>query len=186
MPNGGYREEVLNVLLAQLLADRGLVTTPESAVRSAEDARRLPDVLVVFQGLRLVVEGKYDDAQASTAVLTQATERVEQGVAHIGVAVLYPRRLAHVPFDDLPAELAASELSIAICTEDGSHGWTQGDLDYLGDLLRRAFEEIIEEDVVAAAVEALEAGVADFSRTALRLPGAVSRLADVLGIAGPP
>jgi hypothetical protein len=186
MSNGGFREEVLNVLLAQLLNERGLVTTPESAVRSVEDARRLPDVLVVFQGLRLVIEGKYDGAPAANAVLTQATERVEQGVAHIGVAVLYPSRLANVAFDDLPTELATSELNIAICTEEGSKGWSQGDLDFLGDLLRRAFDEIVEEDVVTAAVEALEAGVADFSRTALRLPGAVSRLADVLGIAGPP
>lgn len=54
MRTGGFREEVLNVALAELLAERGVVSLPEQAVLSAQQ-RRLLDVLVVFQGLRTVI-----------------------------------------------------------------------------------------------------------------------------------
>jgi len=43
----GYRQEVFNVLLAQLLQERGVITAPESIVRSGpERARRMPDLII--------------------------------------------------------------------------------------------------------------------------------------------
>src|SRR5665647_2456959 len=90
MATGGSREEVLNVILAQLLSERGLISLPETVLRRAEGTR-LPDVRVVFRGLRTSIEGKYSDVpNAKSIVLGQARERVEEGIAHIGIAVLYP------------------------------------------------------------------------------------------------
>lgn len=57
MATDGFREEVLNVVLAQLLSERGLVSLPEAVLRSA-DGTRLPDVRVVFRGLHTSIEGK--------------------------------------------------------------------------------------------------------------------------------
>src|SRR5690242_1902058 len=110
-PSGGHREEVLNVVLAQLLNERGVVSTPEQAL-TLEKRRKLPDVMMVFQGLRTVIEGKVEAAAASDAVLGQAVERVEQGVAHIGIAVVYPSDLRKISFEKLPKALASAELRI--------------------------------------------------------------------------
>ena len=95
MTTGGYREEVFNVLLALLLHQRGVVTAPEQAYRQAVDSRRrVPDVLVVFQGLPTVIKGKVDDRpDAAGEALLQAQEWVNRGIAHIGNVVLYPRNL---------------------------------------------------------------------------------------------
>ncbi|MDP3063549.1 MAG: hypothetical protein Q8O40_10150, partial [Chloroflexota bacterium] len=77
MVAGKYREEVLNVLLALLLSERGVVTAPEQSFRDAiEHRRHIPDVLVVFQGLRTVIEGKVDDQpSAAQNALQDAQER---------------------------------------------------------------------------------------------------------------
>ncbi len=53
-----FRQEVLNVLLAQLLHERGLVAAPEQVLRRPEEAVAMPDVLVDFQGLRMAIEGE--------------------------------------------------------------------------------------------------------------------------------
>ena len=51
------RQEVLNVLFAQLLEERGLVAAPEQIISRLDlRTRRMPDVLVDFQGLRLAIE----------------------------------------------------------------------------------------------------------------------------------
>src|SRR5262245_14226028 len=88
-----FREEVLNVELAKLLENRGLLSVPET-IRAATAGRnhRLPDITIAdLWGLRTTLEGKFDGgAQARNQVLQQARERVEEGISSIGVAVAYP------------------------------------------------------------------------------------------------
>lgn len=83
------RQEVLNVLLAQLLRDRGLIAAPEQVLRPPAGTAKLPDVIVDFQGLRLVLEAEFDGVPgAKDRAYRKAQERVDQAIAHIGVAVL--------------------------------------------------------------------------------------------------
>jgi hypothetical protein len=160
-----FREEVLNVVLAQLLGERAVVSTPEQ-IEKWDRGRRLPDVLVEYQGLRTVVEGKVDDrGQARADVEANARERVEEGVAHIGIAALYPPELRSLPsLVALRDGLTSAMLEIAIFTEGGTDGWMPATLDQLAELLRRTFDQLVEEDVVARAVEDLEDGVDVFAR----------------------
>lgn len=182
----GYREEVLNVLLAQLLDEQGIVSAPERSVKRATQTRRVPDVLVLFRGLRTAIEGKVDDhPTAAEDVLRDARGRVEQGIAHIGVAILYPAALRQIPFPSLKGELSKTRLPIAICSEAGEQGWTDGDTNYLGAMLRRTFDQLIEEDVVTQAVAALDAGVEVFAQAISTSPAAIERSAEVLGIGEP-
>jgi len=187
MSDTGYREEVFNVLLALLLHQRGVVTAPEQSLKQAVEGRRhVPDVLVSFQGLRTVIEGKVDDQpQAQEAVLLQAQERVTRGIAHIGVAVLYPATLRNVPFANLTDSLAHCTFRVAVCSEAGETGWSEGGLDYLADLLRRTFHQLVKEDVVSKAVEALSAGINEFARLTFTSPATVERARQVLGIGEP-
>jgi len=180
----GYRQEVFNVLLAQLLRERGVITAPEEAlVATPERKRRIPDVIVTFQGLRLVIEGEVDDQpDAEKRAMLSARMRVVEGISHIGVAVIYPAYLRSVEFKELKPEIQKSSFSIVIITEAGEAGPTKGNLNDLENGLRRAFEKLIEEDVVAQAVAVLEASVEKFAGSVVYKPGVVSRLAKNLGI----
>jgi hypothetical protein len=186
MSNAGYREEVLNVLLAQLLDEQGIVSAPEQSLKRASKTRRVPDVLVLFRGLRTAIEGKVDDHPTAVEdVLKDARGRVEQGIAHIGIAVLYPPALRQIKFPSLKNELSKARLRIAIYSEAGQQGWSDGDVNYLGAMLRRTFDQLVEEDVVTQAVAALDAGVEVFAQAINASPAAIERSAELLGIGEP-
>jgi len=178
-----YREEVFNVYLAELLRDRGVVGVPESVTRQGR-RRRMPDVVVEFFGLRVMLEGKVGDVpQAHVKALEAARNRLEQGIAQIGVAVVYPATLRNA--SDVKAALAQSELDIAVVTESREGGYTKGNIDYLKSALTLAFDHLVEEDVVAQAVAALDAGIDRFSDSVIGKPGVIQRLADALDLMEP-
>ena len=185
MPDVRHREEVLNVILAQLLHDRGVVSAPEQLLHRAfrPSERRMPDVLVTFQGLRTAIEGKVNDQPGvEGAVLQAARERVEEGIAHLSIALLYPPELRQTPFDNLRDELPRARLRLAICSEAGQEGWMDGDLDHLAELLRRTYDQLIREDVVSWAVQIIGDGVDGFADIIMDSPASVDRAADALGI----
>jgi len=183
--NSGFREEVFNVLLALILHERGVVTAPEQSLRQAiEQRRHVPYVLVFYRGLRTVIEGKVaDKAGAGERALEQARDRVNSGIAHIGIALLYPAEIRKVPsFGDVQKFIAQCSFRIAICSESGETGWTEGGIDYLADVLRGAFEQLVREDAVTKAVEALNAGLDQFASSVFISPATVRRSAEILGI----
>jgi len=180
----GFRQEVLNVILAQLLQERGVASAPESVMRAPfEPGRRMPDVLVYFRGLRTAIEGEVDDQpDAEQRALESAQERVTQGIAHIGVAVVYPADLRHGSFEHLRDLLTSAVLKIAVATESEVTSFTSGDVNYLDTALRRAFDQLVREDVVSRAVAILDEGVEAFAGLVAPKAGCVGRLALVLGI----
>jgi len=185
MSNSGYREEVFNVLLALLLHERGVVTAPEQSLRQAiEQRRRVPDVLVVYRGLRTVIEGKVaDKAGAGEKALGQARDRVNSGIAHVGIALLYPAAIRKIAsFSELQGFLSSCTFKVAVCSETGETGWTEGGLDYLADVLRGTFEQLVREDAVVKAVDVLNAGIEEFAHLVFTSPATVDRAAEILGI----
>ena len=186
MPDGGYREEVLNVVLALLLLRRGVVNAPEQVLRGALAYRRaMPDVIVEMRGLRVAIEGKVEDnPNTLAAALGQARERVERGLAHLAVAVVYPASLRQVAFSQLEAALAEARLQGTIYSETASLEWS-GDVNDLIEHLRRALEGLVAQDVVAQAAEELRTGVDNFSRTVYRTPALAERARQELGISQP-
>lgn len=185
MTTGHYREEVFNVLLALLLHERGVVAAPEQSLKMAlEERRHVPDVLVLFRGLRTVIEGKVaDKPDAADRALAQSRDRVNAGIAHIGIALLYPARIRKIPsFAELKAALADSNFKIAVCSEAGETGWTEGGIDYLSDMLRRTFDQLVREDVVTKAVETLSAGVDQFAKDVFTNEATIQKAAEILGI----
>ncbi len=189
MPRSGFRQEVLNVCLAQLLGERGIVSVPEQAYKNADvDHAKFPDVLVTYQGLRTAIEGEVgDQSNAHEKALESARKRVEKNIALIGVAIVYPKPLRQKRhLDELNTALSKAVLEIAVCSEAGEQDWAQGDLDYLADLLRRTFHSLVKEDVVTEAVEQLNGGVADFAQYALANPTFIERATSILGVGEPP
>lgn len=178
----GFRQEVLNVLLAQVLAERGIVAVPETILKSSVGNRKMPDVLVEYQGLRVMIEGEVESPQARAKALKSAHKRVEDGIAHIGIAVVYPASLRDADFATVKDDLAASTLHIAVVVESGDGDFVQGDVTSLEHALRTAFDHLIKEDVVAEAVAAIDAGVEKFASVITFTTGNIARLANALGI----
>lgn len=198
-----HREEVLNVILALLLHRRGIVAAPEQILLSHLERRRaMPDVLVHYQGLRTAIEGRTAITQAAqTALLRKTRDRVQKGIAHLGIAIAYPASLREAPFEQLEQELARACLRFAVISEveDIQLGlrlpnepepedlimpavWIEGDLGNLTDVLRRTYERLVREDVVQRAAESIRAGIVELSEVILRSPGSVGRSATALGI----
>jgi hypothetical protein len=182
--SNSYRQEVFNVLLAQLLQERGVATAPESIIKlGIEKARRMPDVIVNFHGLRTAIEGEISgQPHAQKKALESARKRVEEGLAHIGIAIVYPKHLCKVAFTRLKSELAKGELSIAILTESGQTGFVAGDVDYLESTLRQTFDQLVREDIVAVAVAELDLGIGQFAECIVENEGSVGRMANILGV----
>ena len=178
----GFRQEVFNTELARLLSERGIDASPED-VQATQKGRRLPDVLFDFAGLRTIIECEVDDQPNSQRKAVQlASERVDDGLAHIGIALIYSAALRDVPFQTLAKEMANSTFQIAVITEAGSGDFVSGTVDDLTNLLRNAFDQLVREDVVKSAIAKLEVGINRFAAVVAPQAGTVKRLAQVLGI----
>lgn len=186
-PAGGsaprFREEVLNVRLADLLSKRGSLAIPET-IEATSHGRRLPDVVIGnLHGLRIIIEGKVGGTQhAQDQVELDASGRVEQGLASICIAVLYPPELREVPSTGLESEMARARLRFRVYSEDSSGEWNEGTIDNVGEVLRRAYEGLAREDLVEKAAEVLDAALHEAAGKFMRIGSAPARFRAALGI----
>jgi len=181
----GYRQEVFNVLLAQILGRHGVISAPEIILKAKPGMkRRMPDVLVSFLGLRLIIEGEVEDApKAEDRALNSARQRVEEGLAHIGVAVVYPALLRKIDkFDQVKRELEDCQLKVAIVNESGESGFTVANIKQLIDKLYQTFDQLIQEDVVKRATAILDEAVEKVAPVFAKIPGFPEEAARILGI----
>ena len=195
------RQEVLNVLMAQLLQERGVVAAPEQIVKDPFGARRMPDVLVDFQGLRLVIEGEFASNAAKQKASKSALKRVEDGIAHIGMALIYPVSLRDLApnVTRLKEALAETPLQFAVITESeavesqltlpdlpakrsGLISFERGDLNALVAALQRSYEQLLQDQVLQRAVEAMENGIGVFISSLNIQPATTARFASALEI----
>ncbi|MBM3473439.1 MAG: hypothetical protein FJX75_09240 [Armatimonadetes bacterium] len=179
------RQEVVNVVLAECLQDAGLTAVPEQIIRAAASGDvRLPDVIVDFQGLRLAIEGEFattPDAEAKA--IAKATSRVEEGLAHLGIGVVYPAEAASWTFPELRERLPHARLAFGVASELPERpSLTEGDVGHLGEGLRRAYETLVEDEALQRAVAVLEVAVDEWVRALQGQPGSTGRYAAVLGI----
>jgi hypothetical protein len=157
----GFREEVLNVALATLLDRRGLVSVPE-VIKHTGAGRRLPDVTVVdFLGVRTTIEGRIADVQGVEASLeADASRRVDEGISPICIAVIYPAELRKArTFEELSKEMDSSLLRLRVYTEGETGDWTEATVDGLSEVLRRAYDSLIRQDVLEATVVELRESI---------------------------
>ena len=194
------RQEILNVLVAQLLQERGLVAAPEQIISRLDlPTRRIPDVLVDFQGLRLAIESEYQGGPAEDKASKAALRRVEDGIAHMGMALIYPSslRTALGDTETLRQLLTNEVLRFAIITESEAstqlalpfgtakgHAvpFVNGNLDELAGALRRSYDQLIKDDILNRAVTLLERGIESFTFSLVPQPAATTRFMTALGI----
>jgi len=81
------REENLNVMLAELLAESGLSAIGEIVIRKVNTGRRMPDVLLDINGIRVIIEGKYPGDR--NILYEEACKRLDDGLCDIVMMVEY-------------------------------------------------------------------------------------------------
>jgi hypothetical protein len=193
------RQEVLNVILAQLLQERGLVAAPEQIIRGSSH-QSMPDVIVDFRGLRVQLECEFagrNSDEARRKAFVKALKRVEDAIAQVGIAVVYPAKLKDISFDRAKRELAASQLEYAIVTEaiivqpgEQLHlfrvrpepSFLQGRVDDLGDALRRCYDQLVRDETLNRAVDLIEQRIDEFVRALGIQVATAVRMARVLGV----
>jgi hypothetical protein len=181
----GFREEVLNVILAQILEEHGVISAPERIIKARPGmTRKMPDVLVYFRGLRLIIEGKGEDTpNAEESALNAARQRVEDGLAHIGVAVVYPTLLRKLEkLEQLKRGMKESQLRVAIYSESGESGFASANIEELTHMLYQTFDKLVQEDVVKRATEILSEAVETAAPVLTAISGFPNEAAKILGI----
>jgi hypothetical protein len=175
-----HREEVFNTVLATCLGNRGVDADPETILRRGHSR---PDVMAITRGLRCAIEGKVaDTANAEFAVLADAKGRLDQGVAHLAIAVVYPTHIRTTSFKKLPQVLSAATMKFCVLTDAGGATWHEGAINEILAELRRAYDVIVRDDVLQQAVDVLNIGLAEVSSALLDSHGTCDRLIKVLGI----
>ena len=145
----------------------------------------MPDVLFDYKGLRCMIEGKFADIpDAQTVVMAQAVERVEAGIAHMALAIVYPTELRETPQREVAGQLRISALQFSLCTVSryADVAWHSGGVREVLDLMRRGHAELLEDDVVVRSVARLNAGMEGLVRILLGNRVAAEHIADHIGI----
>ncbi len=186
MPNVDFREEVVNVALAELLEQRGMLSVPETIRKSiARKTRALPDIIVAdLLGIRMVIEGRFNSGRGSRdSLLIDARERVEQGISPVCLAVLYPPQLRSAEsLLKLRRNLESATLGIRAISENSDGDWMDGTVDDVAEALRRSYELLVSEDVVVTSVGDIASAIETSSDLFARTKALKDRFRKVLGI----
>lgn len=186
------REEALNVLLAELLAEKGLNALGEVILKKGR-----PDVLLDVNGVRIIIEakkvGKRLDLQKN------CIERLDNGMCDICVMVEYVSlKLSSISpsMTEFKEALLKGTYNVGFMTyihRIGLEKWLKNfkpkvksefymniDFQDFVTYLMSAYEFTVEEDIVTPVVEKLKYVVDGFSRAILSHGVDVTRLKEVL------
>ncbi|MEZ4525321.1 MAG: N-6 DNA methylase [Desulfobacterales bacterium] len=148
-----HREESVNTQLALLLTQHGVDAESETIQHSG---RHRPDVMFTLGGLRVIIEGKFSDTpDAENTVLSDALKRVQIGICHMAVALVYPKDIRTVPTGQLGKILSGSRLRFLIVSEAGHTEWSDAIPSEILAALRRVHEALIKDDIVAQSAKRL-------------------------------
>jgi hypothetical protein len=174
------REENLNVELASLLVERGLNAIAEVKLHVGKQ-RKLPDVLMVVNGVNVILEGKYDSPSAREILRNQCKQRIDKGLAEVAVGIIYDaNQISTILIADqkqirnrlkkMPLVVKIWKLGQENESESPDElGWNTVTLDELVSIIRDAVHSVASEDVLAKAVEKIENGVDRMTSNLLQL-----------------
>jgi len=186
------REEALNVLLAELLAEKGLKALGEVVLKKG-----YPDVLLDVNGVRIIIEakkvGKKDELRRNCEA------RLDNGMCDICVMVEYAElnvKSISPTVSDLKEALLKGKYNVGFMTyidRIGLEKWLTDfkprmksdfyaniDFQEFVTYLMSVYEYTVEEDIVTPVVEKLRLVMDDFSRAVLSYGVDIKRLKDSL------
>jgi hypothetical protein len=178
------REEVVNTQLAILISSLGVTADAETI---HVHGKHRPDVLFELRGLRVVIEGKFQDhPNAEDVVLEDARKRVRSGIAHIAAAAVYPAGLRSTRTIKLLEVLRKTQIKYRIVTETHeTDRWFEGDPVSLMDALRHSQEALTKDDIVEKTAKSLSVQLEGVAKLWMGQKGACDRLSEILGLSPP-
>ena len=178
------REEVINTYLAQVVTELGVVANAETVLSRGQHR---PDVLFQLRGLRVVIESKVGDTQSATvSALNDAKERVQNNIAHIAVAVVYPTKIATTPSNEIYDKLKETKLKYSVVSENSTTAsWTTGTPADMMESVRRAQEMLAKNVLVEKTASRLSIHLENIAALWKGQTGPCENLADLLGMNAP-
>ncbi len=177
------REETVNILFAQILSEMGVASIPEILISSYDRTRQIPDILLKYKGLRVVIEGKYEDSPNSRKKVTeQIRNRILNGIAHIGIAIIYPSELRNcLSVEDLKNEIYQMQFDIKTYSEAGEKNWSKCTVNGLVENLNRTYDILLQEDIIGEITAIIENGIEYFSFNLLNRKEIIKKCAELIG-----
>lgn len=163
--------------LAELLQKHELQSLGEAHIhRKAKGIGKKPDVLITVNGIKVILEGKFDQPGIGQILEKQCVERIEDGICEICVGVIYGQMMTKTFAPTMKevkdilkkAKYQANVYSIAAVdfvqnTFDNisrrlplgvkESGWQEVELDGLCSLVSASYTAVISEDILGKAVE---------------------------------
>ena len=185
-----FKEEVINVLLAELLIDYGLHAEPET-IRQ----QKAPDVFIPMEGVKINLEGRFVNNPAIKTLRDDVKERIEQGIAEIGVAVNYPEDLREAAgVVELKGKLRniLLDTTIIYSASSGMEMIGVGGLksQRLAETIQNTFSLIIRNDIVKQEVQEIQKVIEETTKLASKAElffssqKVIEKLKSALGIPG--
>jgi len=183
-------EETLNVVIAQLLLRRGLRSLGEARIHGL--GLRKPDVFMVVNGVKVILEGKYRKLGVKEELEAKCRERIDEGLCEICISVEYPQlpfRALYPTMNDVEKSLLGSkvESNVVWISAEGSResGWMPVDIDDLATLVRNSYTAIVSEDILGKAVISLASALNMVAEKVVQLPNVdvlVTRVKNAMGL----
>lgn len=183
-------EETLNVVLAQLLLRRGLRSLGEARIHGL--GIRKPDVFMVVNGVKVILEGKYRQVGVKELLGEKCKERIDEGLCEICISVVYPRLWVgslYPTMDDVEKSLLSAkvESNVVWISSEGSRasGWMSVNIDELATLVRNSYTSIVTEDMLGKAVLSLSKALGMVAEKIVQIPNVevmVARVKDAMGL----
>jgi hypothetical protein len=145
----------------------------------------MPDITIAnLFGVRVVIEGKIGSGGPIQYTLAeQAKKRIEDGIAPLCIAVLYPNSLRTVvSLKDLKINLERTSFSVAAFWSNDHIDWTNQTVDGLTEILRRSYGLLVSEDIVAESVNEIEEVIESCAESMASVPSIPHRIRTLLGI----
>lgn len=173
-----FTETTLNVALAELLQKHELQSLGEAIIhRKSKGIGKKPDVLITINGIKVILEGKFDQPGAAQILEKQCIERIEDGICEICIGVVYGTLTAKTLtptmkevkdilkkakyganiYNVAPVEmeqLSFDSIGVSRSIPPGikESGWQQVELDDLCSLVSASYTAVVTEDILGKAV----------------------------------
>ncbi len=170
------REENLNVLLAELLAEKGLKALGEVILRK-KSGRAEPDVLLELNGVRIVIEGKKPGMWDT--LIEQCNKRLDENICDLCVIVEYADVKVNnlVPTQlDVKNALLRGKFNVGFLSyvdragldkwlgvASKSEKYIEVSFDELLTYLMSAYSRVIKEDIVEPVINRMNDVLNDFA-----------------------
>lgn len=183
-----YRQEVINIRFADILREMGF-----GAVGETITARKLPDVMVEINGLKVNIEGWFEKGIKIEYIKSKCRKRIEEGISDIAIGLLYPDSLREANNDEhLIEKIKQSNYKVFVFSPSikGVKEQFLGELkiEQIAENLNYLYGEIIKTNLLREQINKIEKAIqtcteiTSISSLFFSSPQVIKKLKNTLGI----